>query len=126
MRARTHNQLINSFSGDDIMNLKLCIISVLSVFAITSTAYATNTAKNTKPVNSWTCEDFLAVDESFQPTAVAFAEALNAKNKPEDAVLNVDGIEKVTPMIIQACKEDKTLSFKEKVRSEWKKLKKDM
>ncbi|MBC6558710.1 acid-activated periplasmic chaperone HdeA [Citrobacter braakii] len=108
------------------MNFKFCIISVLSVFALTSTAYATNTAKNTKPVNSWTCEDFLAIDESFQPTAVAFAEALNAKNKPEDAILNVDGIEKVTPLIIQACKEDKTLSFKEKVRSEWKKLKKDM
>ncbi len=27
-----------------------------------------------------------AVDESFQPTAVGFAEALNNKDKPEDAV----------------------------------------
>ncbi len=47
----------------------------------------------------WTCEDFLAVDESFQPTAVGFAEALNNKDKPEDAVLDVQGIATVTPAI---------------------------
>jgi acid stress chaperone HdeA len=93
---------------------------MLSALALTSTAYAAN---NTKPVNSWTCEDFLAVDDSFQPVAVGFAEALNSKNKPEDAVLDVDGIEKVTPMIITACKEDPKQSFKVKVHSEMKKAK---
>ncbi len=62
----------------------------------------------TKPVNSSTCEDFLAVDESFQPTAVGFAEALNNKDKPEDAVLDVQGIATVTPAIVQACTQDKS------------------
>lgn len=102
------------------MNCKLLVISMLSALALSSTAYA---ADNTKPVNSWTCEDFLAVDDSFQPLAVGFAEALNSKDKPEDAVLDIDGIEKVTPMIIEACKQDKSQSFKGKVHSELSKAK---
>ena len=76
--------------------------------------------------NSWTCEDFLAVDESFQPTAVGYAEALNNKDKPEDAVLDVQGIATATPAIIQACSQDKKANFKDKVKGEWDKIKKDM
>ena len=41
---------------------------------VSNAADAQKAADNKKPVNSWTCEDFLAVDESFQPTAVGFAE----------------------------------------------------
>ena len=37
---------------------------------VSNAADAQKAADNKKPVNSWTCEDFLAVDESFQPTAV--------------------------------------------------------
>ncbi|BBQ84526.1 acid stress chaperone HdeA [Klebsiella sp. WP7-S18-CRE-02] len=81
-------------------------------------------AENQKPVNTWTCEDFLALDSTFQPTAVGFAEALNNKDKPEDAVMDVKGIETVTPAIVQACTENHKASFKEKVKSEWDKLKK--
>ena len=71
-------------------------------------------------------KNFLAVDESFQPTAVGFAEALNNKDKPEDAVLDVQGIATVTPAIVQACTQDKQANFKDKVKGEWDKIKKDM
>ena len=74
---------------------------------VSNAADAQKAADNKKPVNSWTCEDFLAVDESFQPTAVGFAEALNNKDKPEDA-------------------QDKQANFKDKVKGEWDKIKKDM
>ncbi len=79
--------------------------------------------QNQKPINSWTCEDFLALSASFQPTAIGYAEALNNKDKPEDAVMDVQGIETVTPAIVQACTEDKTAPFKSKVASEWDKFK---
>ncbi|EHJ2228274.1 acid-activated periplasmic chaperone HdeA [Salmonella enterica] len=84
------------------------------------------TVNNKKPVNAWTCEDFLAVDESFQPTLVGFADALNKKGKPEDAVLDIQGIATVTPAVIQACSQDKKASFKDKVKAEWEKIKKDL
>lgn len=83
-------------------------------------------ADNQKPVNNWTCEDFLALDASFQPTAIGFAEALNSKDKPEDAVIDVQGITTVTPAVVQACTEDKKASFKSKVENEWNKLKKHL
>ncbi|EFJ4224647.1 acid-activated periplasmic chaperone HdeA [Escherichia coli] len=93
---------------------------------VSNAADAQKAADNKKPVNSWTCEDFLAVDESLQPTAVGFAEALNNKDKPEDAVLDVQGIATVTPAIVQACTQDKQANFKDKVKGEWDKIKKDM
>lgn len=110
------------------MKFKIFFFGAISALVLTSTAYAIDSTKTAseKPVNSWSCEDFLAVSERFQPMAVGFAEALNSKDKPEDAVLDISGIEKVTPMIIQACQENAKISFKEKVRSEWDKVKKDM
>lgn len=75
-------------------------------------------AEQQKPVINWTCEDFLAVDSTFQPVAVGFAEALNSKDKPEDAVLDVDGIQTLTPMVIQACGTDKAANFKKTVDGE--------
>jgi len=53
-------------------------------------------------------------------------EALNNKDKPEDAVLDVQGIATVTPAIVQACTQDKQANFKDKVKGEWDKIKKDM
>lgn len=79
-----------------------------------------------KPVSNWTCEDFLALDESFRPTAVGVAQALDSKNKPEDAVIDVKGIETVTPAIVQACTDDKQSTFKNKVHNEWEKIKKHL
>ena len=58
---------------------------------VSNAADAQKAADNKKPVNSWTCEDFLAVDESFQPTAVGFAEALNNKDKPANFKDRVKG-----------------------------------
>ncbi|MEB7883203.1 acid-activated periplasmic chaperone HdeA [Serratia fonticola] len=79
-----------------------------------------------KPVSTWTCEDFLALDESYQPTAIGFAEALNKKGNPEDSVLDIDGIEKVTPMLVESCKKDPQSKFLTELKSAWKSLKKDM
>lgn len=64
------------------------------------------------------------MDESFQPTAVGFAEALNNKDKPEDAVLDVQGIATVTPAIVQACTQDKKPALKIKLKANGTKLRK--
>lgn len=96
---------------------------MISVIGFSAMSHA---AENKKPVNSWRCEDFLALDESFKPTAIGFAEALNKKGKPEDAVLDINGTEKVTPLVIEACKQAPKESFIGKVKSEWEKVKHNM
>ncbi len=79
----------------------------------------------TKPVNSGPVK-ISAVDDPSSQLQLVFAEALNNKDKPEDAVLDVQGIATVTPAIVQACTQDKQANFKDKVKGEWDKIKKDM
>ncbi|MEB0204265.1 acid-activated periplasmic chaperone HdeA [Pseudomonas sp. CCC3.1] len=79
-----------------------------------------------QPVSKWTCADFLAIDESFRPTAVGLGEAVNKSGKVEDAVLDVDGVAKITPLVVTACEKDKSTGFVQKLKEEWSKVKKDV
>jgi len=99
------------------------MIGAFGLVAMSTLAHAADTKQ---PVSKWTCEDFLAVEESFQPTAVGVAEALNQSGEVEDAVMDVEGIETVTPMVVTACKEDPKASFTQKIKDEWSKVKKHM
>ncbi|OMQ23816.1 acid-activated periplasmic chaperone HdeA [Serratia oryzae] len=105
------------------MKKQLVAIGVACLLTLSASSLA---AGNSKPVAMWTCEDFLALDESYRPTAIGFAEALNKKGKVEDSVLDVDGIEKVTPMLIDVCKKDPQSKFLTELETAWKDIKKDM
>ena len=104
------------------MKKYILMMGAASLVALTSMAHA----DTKKPVAKWTCEDFLAVKETFRPTAVVLGEAINKNGKVEDAVLDVDGIEKLTPEVITACEAARDDSFVQKVKSEWAKVKKDV
>lgn len=105
------------------MRKQLLVLGVVGLSAIATLAQA---ADHKQPVSKWTCEDFLAVNEKFQPAAVGFAEALNKNGKPEEAVMDVDGTVKITPMVIEACKKDPSSSFSAKLKSIWSDVKKDV
>ncbi len=77
-----------------------------------------------KPVPLWLCSDYLAVDESYQPTVLGFAEALNRDGKPEAQVLDVDGIAKVKPELLQYCKENPKIALRDALVQSWGKIKK--
>ena len=104
------------------MKKHIRLVGALGLAALSTLAQA----ETKQPVAQWTCADFLAVDESFQPTAVGLGEAINKKGKVEDAVLDVDGIAKITPLVVTACKETPKDSFVSKLKSEWDKVKKDV
>ena len=104
------------------MKKHILLMGAVGLVALSTLAQA----EPKQPVSKWTCADFLAVDESFQPTAVGLGEAINKKGKVEDAVLDVDGIAKITPIVVTACKETPKESFVSKLKSEWSKSKKDV
>ena len=79
-----------------------------------------------KPLGKMTCEDFLGFEESFKPKVVYWAVAHSQSGKPESAGVNVAGIEKIVPVIGEACKKAPKESFWEKVKAEVKKLEKKM
>lgn len=105
------------------MKKHILMMGAVSLVAMSTLVHAADTKQ---PVSKWTCEDFLAVDETFQPTAVGIGEAVNKSGKVEDAVVDVAGIAKITPMVVTACKEDQKASFTQKIKDEWAKVKKDM
>jgi len=79
-----------------------------------------------KPLGKLTCEEFLAMDETFKPKVVYWAAAYGKGGKPEAAVLDVEGTEQVVPVIIEVCKKAPKESFWQKVKAEFKKVEKKM
>jgi LysM repeat protein len=83
---------------------------------------ATHGATAKKPVSKMTCEDFLILDESFQPEAVSMAVAYGSNGQPEAEALAVEGVETVTPYIVEECKKAPKESFWQKAQAEYKKM----
>lgn len=90
--------------------------------AVTSTATAQSQTKQNIKLHDMTCEDFLAIDESFKPKAVYWAAAHVKGHAPKDAILDITGTERLIPVIIQVCKEQPKASFWEKIKQEYHKL----
>jgi acid stress chaperone HdeA len=79
-----------------------------------------------KPLGKMTCEDFLGFEDSFKPKVVYWAVAYGQGGKPESAGINVEGTEKIVPVVIEVCKKAPKESFWEKVKAEVKKLEKKL
>jgi acid stress chaperone HdeA len=95
------------------------IASILVIACAATTAIA---AGNKKPVTKWTCEEFLAVDDQFKPKVVYAATAYSKAGKPQDSVIDIDGTEKVIPMIIDDCQKAPQASFWQKLKGDWHKV----
>lgn len=91
------------------MKKALFALSVMGVVAFSSAAQA----DAQKPVALWLCSDYLTVDESFQPTALGFAAAVNHDGNVKEAVLNVDGVAKVQPELLKYCKENPKIALRD-------------
>lgn len=99
-------------------------LSLIILSCVALAPMLVNAAPNKKPVNKWTCEDFLVLDTTYQPTAIGVSIALNMNNKGmENQVIDMQGIEKITPIVVQECKKDKKQSFKKTLHTEWAKIK---
>lgn len=98
------------------------LIAPVLVLGLAVTAVA---GENKKPVSQWTCQEFLAVDGQFQPKVIYSASMLTKKGKPEGAMIDVAGTEKVVPIVISECKKTPQASFWTKVKSAWAKVEAD-
>ncbi len=89
---------------------------------LTVAATAPLAAKVEKPVTQWACADFLSVEDQFKPKVVYWAAAYAKGGQPEAAVIDIKGIEKVTPELIGQCKKAPQASFWTRLKDEWKKV----
>jgi len=93
-----------------------------------STAHktATHKAAAKKPIAKMTCEDFVGLEESFQPKAVYWAVAYGKNGQPEAEAVDVEGVEKVVPVVMEECKKAPKESFWQKVKAEMKRIESKM
>jgi len=107
-----------------LQRIAIGVVAATLVAGSTVTFAQSDGAK--KPLGKMTCEDFLGFEESFKPKVVYWAVAYGQGGKPESAGVNVAGIEKIVPVVIDGCKKAPKESFWEKVKAEVKKLEKKL
>ena len=98
-------------------------IATAAMIAISTGAFAQSSGEK-KQLGKMSCEDFLGFEDNFKPKAIYWAVARAQSGKPESAGINVEGTEKIIPVLIEACKKAPKESFWEKVKAEVKKLEK--
>jgi acid stress chaperone HdeA len=82
----------------------------------------TSAAVTKKPVTQWTCEEFIALDDQYKPSAVYWATAYAKGGTPEASELDIAGTEQITPMIVQDCEKEPKASFWQKFKAAWRKV----
>ena len=83
-------------------------------------------ADTKKPVAKWTCADFLGVEDDFKPKVIYWATAHVKGDKPEVATINIEGTEKLIPLIMDDCKKSPQDSFWQKLEAGWKRVEGDV
>jgi len=110
----------------------LIAASVLALSVVTGQAQSTSTGTTgaktpdkaadlaKKPMANVTCEEFNALDESFKPNVIAWAAGYQqGQKKPDVVAIDVQGVDRITPVVIDECRKAPTASF-------WNELKKHL
>lgn len=71
------------------------------------------------PVTKWRCEDFLAIEDTYKPQAVYWASAFAKGYKAEAAVIDIEGTEQITPLLIEECLLEPQSSFWQRLKTQW-------
>ena len=90
---KAHNKMTSS---EVEVGQKLEIAATASHHAST-----THKASAKKPLAKMTCEDFVGLDESFQPQAIYWAVAYGSHGQPVAEAVDVEGVETVIPFVVE-------------------------
>ncbi len=74
-----------------------------------------------KALGNWTCDEFLALETDYQPKVVYWATA-QAKGGKDNSFIDIEGSERVVPMVIDECKKTPSGSFLQKLRDAWRSI----
>ena len=100
------------------MHVRRIVTAATVALIATSTLALAQTSAPKKPLGKLTCEEFLAYEDTFKPKVVYWAVAYGKGGKAEAAMLDVEGTEKVIPVIIEKCKAAPKASFLKTLKTE--------
>jgi acid stress chaperone HdeA len=84
-------------------------------------AAAVQPAKAIKPMEL-TCREFLSYDEVTRPQIVYWSEGMNRNGKPQDAVIDVERINSLVPVLVDDCRKEPQTSYWKKMKEEFKRV----
>lgn len=104
------------------MRIRFAAIAIATASVVVSGVSVSQAASSSKKtIDKITCQEFAGLDETFQPTYVAWAWGYNqGQSDPTSAVVDVDGVEQITPYVVAECQQDPKASFWSKVKSKFK------
>ncbi len=103
--------------------LHFALLPALVLVALTPAVAATPARKPVpKPVpvktaEKITCQEFLALDDDFKPTAVSFVLGYDKAKRPEARDVDVAGINRVVPVIVNTCRARPTETLLQRIRN---------
>jgi acid stress chaperone HdeA len=106
-----------------LLAIGLSVTIAISVMADTPA----NPALTAKPIKAikpaeLTCQEFLSYDEVTRPQIIYWSEGLNRKGKPEDAVIDVERINSLVPVLVEDCTKEPQSLFWQKMKQEFKRI----
>ena len=105
------------------MRIKSAALAAATACVVVSGVTVVHAASSSKKtIDKITCEEFTGLEETYQPTYVAWAWGYSqGQSDPTSAVVDVDGVAQVTPYVVAECKQDPKASFWSKVKSKFHK-----
>ena len=104
----------------DLKHIATAVVAT-TLFASSTAAFG-QSSSGKKALEKMTCEDFVGLEDSFKPDAINWAVAYGEDGKPESAGVNIEGIEQIVPVVIEACQKTPKEYFWQKVKTEFTKL----
>lgn len=75
-----------------------------------------------KPFGQLTCEDFLLIEDQNKPRVVYWAIAYAMGRRREEIIVDINGLDKLAPIIVDECGKAPKASLWQKVEAEWRKI----
>jgi len=103
-----------------IRSVALAVATACVVVSGVTISHAASSGK--KSIDKITCEEFTGLDETYQPTYVAWAWGYSqGQSDPSAVLVDVDGVSEITPYVVEECKAEPKASFWSKVKSKFHK-----
>lgn len=101
------------------MRLRYAFILPLVVATASATAAGKPTAKTVETI---TCHDFIEMRDDFKPKAISYAIGYTKAKHPEIDAVDLSGVERDVPVIVQSCRTAPHETLMQRVRALWARL----
>ena len=96
------------------------LLATVAAAGILTVASHSAAVAGTPQRESMKCGEFLALDTVQRPKVIYWAEGVNNKGTPQDAVIDIEATDRVIPIIEEKCRVEPQASLWAKIEASWR------